>query len=106
MGTSKPAFSMARRAKSSCSGPPSIRIRSGRSVNLPSAGSRPAASSSARSRLACSNRRVMTSFMEAKSFAPTTVLIRKWRYSFLAGMPSMNTTIDATDSTPCVLEMS
>ena len=46
------------------------------------------------------------SFMDAKSLAPTTVLIRKCRYSFLAATPSMNTTMDATDSTPWVLEMS
>ena len=44
--------------------------------------------------------------MEAKSFAPTTVLMRKWRYWFLAGWPLMATTMEATESVPWVLEMS
>ena len=48
----------------------------------------------------------MTSCMEAKSLAPTTVLMRKWRYSLRAEEPSIITTIEATESAPCVLEMS
>ena len=51
-------------------------------------------------------RRVMTSCMEAKSLAPTTVLMRKWRYSLRAEEPSIITTMEATESAPCVLEMS
>ena len=34
--------------------------------------------------------------MEAKSSAPSTVLILKWRYSFLDGLALRNTTHDAT----------
>ena len=66
----------------------------------------PAASRSAFSCSPWAKRRPSTSFREAKSLAPSTVLMRKWRYSFLAGTPSMNTTMLATLSTPWVLEMS
>ena len=42
-------------------------------------------------------RRRSTSAIDAKSFAPSTVLIRNRRYSCGRGWPSTNTTIDPTD---------
>ena len=44
--------------------------------------------------------------MEAKSSAPWTVRISNRRYSLFWGLPSMKTTMLATEFVPCVLEMS
>ena len=52
------------------------------------------------------NRRRSTSWCDAKSFAPTTVLIRNRRYSPVRGLPSSKTTMLPTESEPWTFEMS
>ena len=74
--------------------PPSSRMRSGAGMNFSSFASR-------RPR-----RRRITSAMLEKSSAPSTVRILNRRYSLLAGRPPWNTTIEATELVPMVLEMS
>ena len=51
-------------------------------------------------------RRPRISAIEAKSLAPTTVLMRKRRYSCGRGWPSMNTTMLATGLVPWMFELS
>ena len=52
------------------------------------------------------NRRRSTSWWLAKSFGPSTDLIRNRRYSPVRGRPSSNTTIEPTDWAPWKFEMS
>ena len=59
-----------------------------------------------RSSISRRKRRVITSCMAATSFWPSTCLITNRRYSLLRGRPSSKTTIEATTSVPCRLEMS
>ena len=79
--------------------------RPGRPATGPSA---PVAASSrhGRSSISRRNRRVITSCMAATSFWPSTLRMTNRRYSLLRGRPSSNTTIEATTSVPCRLEMS
>ena len=76
IGMFSPSACMASCAAESWPRPPSMRIRSGRSENFPPRGSSPCACRSASSFKPWVSRRVMTSCMEAKSFAPSTVLMR------------------------------
>ena len=76
MGMSSPSARMASRAAATWPRPPSISIRSGSHENLPPSGSRPCALRSSISLSPWDSRRVMTSAMEAKSLAPSTVLMR------------------------------
>ena len=72
------------------------------SPSAPSAASR----NSRRRRAKRLKRRSSTSAIDAKSFAPATDLMRKRRYSRLAGWPSWKTTMLATEFVPWMLEMS